>query len=142
MRIFAADWVRKMMDRLGMEEDVPIESTMVTKSIARAQKQVESRNFEIRKHLLEYDDVMNKQREAVYRLRRRILEGLEGRNYIMRVVDEIVGSLVDEFCPEEADPDERPPGELQGGSDGIIRMPRRRRQEPSDHQALGLFPRT
>ncbi len=104
MRIFAADWVRKMMDRLGMEEGEPIESRMVSKSIARAQKQVESRNFEMRKHLLEYDDVMNKQREAVYRLRRRILEGLEGRDYILRVVREIVEQLVDNFCPEEADP--------------------------------------
>jgi len=104
MRIFASDWVRKMMDRLGMEEDIPIESKMVSKSIERAQKQVEGRNFEIRKHLLEYDDVMNKQREAVYSLRRRILERLEGRNFIMRVVDEIVGSLVDQYCPEEADP--------------------------------------
>jgi preprotein translocase subunit SecA len=104
MRIFASDWVRKMMDRLGMEEDIPIESKMVSKSIERAQKQVEGRNFEIRKHLLEYDDVMNKQREAVYSLRRRILEGLEGRNYILRVVDEIIGSLVDAYCPEEADP--------------------------------------
>jgi len=104
MRIFASDWVRKMMDRLGMEEDIPIESKMVSKSIERAQKQVEGRNFEIRKHPLEYDDVMNKQREAVYSLRRRILERLEGRNFIMRVVDEIVGSLVDQYCPEEADP--------------------------------------
>jgi preprotein translocase subunit SecA len=106
MRIFASDWVRKMMDRLGMEEDIPIESKMVSKSIERAQKQVEGRNFEIRKHLLEYDDVMNKQREAVYSLRRRILEGLEGRNYIMRVVDDIVGSLIDLHCPEEADPED------------------------------------
>jgi preprotein translocase subunit SecA len=106
MRIFASDAVRKMMDRLGMEEDVPIESKMVTKSIERAQTQVEGRNFEMRKHLLEYDDVMNKQREAVYRLRRRILEGLEGRNYIDRVVDDIVGSLIDRFCPEEADPED------------------------------------
>jgi preprotein translocase subunit SecA len=104
MRIFASDWVRKMMDRLGMEEDVPIESKMVTKSIARAQKQVEGRNFEIRKHLLEYDDVMNKQREAVYRLRRQILEGIEGRDYIIRVVDDIVAMLMDRHCPEEADP--------------------------------------
>jgi preprotein translocase subunit SecA len=104
MRIFAADWVRKMMDRLGMEEDVPIESKMVTKSIARAQKQVESRNFEIRKHLLEYDDVMNKQREAVYRLRRQILEGIEGRDYILRVVDDIVAMLLERYCPQEADP--------------------------------------
>jgi preprotein translocase subunit SecA len=92
------------MDRLGMEEDVPIESKMVTKSIARAQKQVESRNFEIRKHLLEYDDVMNKQREAVYRLRRQILEGVEGRDYILRVVDDIVAMLLARYCPKEADP--------------------------------------
>jgi preprotein translocase subunit SecA len=106
MRIFASDWVRKMMDRLGMEEDIPIESKMVSKSIERAQKQVEGRNFEIRKHLLEYDDVMNKQREAVYRLRRRILEGLEGRNYILRVVEDIVVSLLEQFCPEEADPED------------------------------------
>ncbi len=106
MRIFASDAVRKMMDRLGMEEDVPIESRMVTKSIERAQTQVEGRNFEMRKHLLEYDDVMNKQREAVYRLRRQILEGLEGRQYIDRVVEDIVGSMVDRFCPEEADPDD------------------------------------
>ncbi len=106
MRIFASDWVRKMMDRLGMEEDVPIESKMVSKSIERAQTQVEGRNFEIRKHLLEYDDVMNKQRVAVYSLRRRILEGVEGRSYILRTVGDIVGSLVDEFCPEEADPED------------------------------------
>ncbi len=104
MRIFASDWVRKMMDRLGMEEDVPIESRLVSKSIERAQKQVEARNFEIRKHLLEYDDVMNKQREAVYRLRRRILEGKEGRGYILRVIEEIVDSLLEEYCPAEADP--------------------------------------
>ncbi len=104
MRIFASDWVRKMMDRLGMEEDIPIESRLVSKSIERAQKQVEGRNFETRKHLLEYDDVMNKQREAVYRLRREILDGTEGRGYILRVVDDIIGSLIDRHCPEEADP--------------------------------------
>jgi preprotein translocase subunit SecA len=106
MRIFASDWVRKMMDRLGMEEDVPIESKMVSKSIERAQKQVEGRNFEIRKHLLEYDDVMNKQREAVYRLRRRILEETEGRDYILRVVGEIIDALLEDFCPPDADPED------------------------------------
>jgi preprotein translocase subunit SecA len=106
MRIFASDWVRKMMDRLGMEEDVPIESKMVSKSIERAQTQVEGRNFDIRKHLLEYDDVMNKQREAVYSLRRQILDGTEGRNYILRVVGEIVEGLMEEFCPPEADPED------------------------------------
>ncbi len=113
MRIFASDWVRKMMDRLGMEEDIPIESRMVTKSIARAQKQVEARNFEIRKHLLEYDDVMNKQREAVYSLRKRILEGVEGRDYILGVVDDIVADLVDRHCPEEADPADWETGSLE-----------------------------
>jgi preprotein translocase subunit SecA len=113
MRIFASDWVRKIMDRLGMEEDIPIESKMVSKSIERAQKQVEGRNFEIRKHLLEYDDVMNKQREAVYRLRRRILDGVEGRGYILRVVDEIVGSQIDRYCPEEADPADWETGALE-----------------------------
>jgi len=106
MRIFAADWVRKMMERLGMEEDVPIESKMVSKSIERAQKQVEGRNFEIRKHLLEYDDVMNQQRDAVYSLRRRILEGKEGRNYILRVVEDIIDGLLAQYCPEEADPED------------------------------------
>lgn len=106
MRIFAADWVRKMMDRLGMEEDVPIESKMVSKSIERAQTQVEGRNFDIRKHLLEYDDVMNKQREAVYSLRRQILEGTEGRGYILRVVGEIIEGLMEEFCPHAADPED------------------------------------
>ncbi len=106
MRIFAADWVRKMMDRLGMEEDVPIESKMVSKSIERAQTQVEGRNFDIRKHLLEYDDVMNKQREAVYSLRRQILDGTEGRGYILRVVGEIIEGLLEEYCPPEADPED------------------------------------
>ncbi|NIA11276.1 MAG: preprotein translocase subunit SecA, partial [Nitrospiraceae bacterium] len=104
MRIFASDWVRKIMDRLGMEEGVPIESKMVSKSIARAQKQVETRNFDMRKQLLEYDDVMNKQREAVYRLRRQILDGTEDRNYILRVVNEIVEQLMEQSCPETADP--------------------------------------
>ncbi len=106
MRIFAADWVRKIMDRLGMEEDIPIESKMVSRSIERAQKQVESRNFDIRKHLLEYDDVMNKQREAVYTLRRRILRGDEGRDYILRVVGDIVDMLVERDCSAEQDPED------------------------------------
>ena len=106
MRIFASDWVRKMMDRLGMEDDEPIESKMVSKSIERAQKQVEGRNFEIRKHLLEYDDVMNKQRESVYGLRRRILEGVEGRDWILRTISDIVEMLLANHAPEESDPED------------------------------------
>ena len=75
MRIFGSDRISGLMQRLGMEEGVPIEHKMVTNAIARAQKQVEAQNFSVRKHLLEYDDVMNKQRESVYSLRRELLEG-------------------------------------------------------------------
>ena len=75
MRIFGSDRISGLMQRLGMEEGVPIEHKMVTNAIARAQKQVEAQNFSVRKHLLEYDDVMNKQRESIYALRRELLEG-------------------------------------------------------------------
>src|SRR5262249_52360889 len=75
MRIFGSDRISGLMQRLGMEEGVPIEHGMVTKAIERAQKQVEAQNFSVRKHLLEYDDVMNKQRENIYGLRRQILDG-------------------------------------------------------------------
>ena len=75
MRIFGSDRISGLMQRLGMEEGVPIEHGMVTRAIERAQKQVEAQNFSVRKHLLEYDDVMNKQRENIYSLRRQMLEG-------------------------------------------------------------------
>ena len=83
MRIFAKEWVSNLLQRLGMEEGVPIESRMITRRIEAAQKAVEGQNFEARKHLLEYDDVMNKQREAVYGLRRRLLEGLDQKDLII-----------------------------------------------------------
>ncbi|HEY3053780.1 MAG TPA: preprotein translocase subunit SecA [Thermoanaerobaculia bacterium] len=101
MRIFGSDRISGLMQRLGMEEGVPIEHGMVTRAIERAQKQVEGRNFEARKHLLEYDDVMNKQRESIYTLRRSILEGREGKEYILNAADEIVGFLIDTHYPED-----------------------------------------
>ncbi len=100
MRIFGGDRIMGLMERLGMEEGVPIEHGMVTRAIERAQKQVEGRNFEARKHLLEYDDVMNKQRESIYTLRRSILEGREGKEYILNAADEIVEYLIDKNVPE------------------------------------------
>jgi preprotein translocase subunit SecA len=106
MRIFASDRLREWMKHLGMEEDIPIESKMVSRSIERAQKQVEGRNFEIRKHLLQYDDVMNKQRESVYRLRRDILAGKGVQEWVKDAWSEIVGSLIDTHCPEDKHPDE------------------------------------
>jgi preprotein translocase subunit SecA len=77
---------------------------MVSRAIERAQKQVEGRNFEIRKHLLEYDDVMNKQREAIYRLRKDILEGREGREYVLKVASDILDYVLQTHCPEKSDP--------------------------------------
>jgi len=100
MRIFGGDRIMGLMERLGMEEGVPIEHGMVTRAIERAQKQVEARNFDARKHLLEYDDVMNKQRESIYTLRRSILEGREGKDYILNSADEIVDYLIDTHYPE------------------------------------------
>ena len=104
MRIFGSERISGLMLRLGMEEGVPIEHGMVTKSIERAQKQVEAQNFSIRKHLLEYDDVMNKQRHSVYDMRRMVLEGKDTREHLMRLVDEVVEWYVESYCSEKASP--------------------------------------
>jgi preprotein translocase subunit SecA len=104
MRIFGSDRIKGLMGKLGMEEGEAIEHRMVTGAIERAQKQVEARNFEIRKHLLEYDDVMNKQREAIYKLRRDILEGREGREYVLKTSTDLIDSLLETHCPERSDP--------------------------------------
>ncbi len=100
MRIFAKEWISNLLQRLGMEEGVPIESRMITRRIEGAQKAVEGQNFEARKHLLEYDDVMNKQREAVYGLRRRLLEGLDQKDLIVEdYVSGILGDILERHCP-------------------------------------------
>ena len=122
MRIFGGgtDRVKNLMGRLGMEEGEAIEHKMVTKAIERAQSQVEGRNFEVRKHLLKYDDVMNKQREALYQLRREVLEGRftfqpEGRSFaepaeegtrefVLRISGDILDDAIASHCPEDADP--------------------------------------
>jgi preprotein translocase subunit SecA len=104
MRIFGSDRIQGLMGRLGMEEGEAIEHGMVSKAIERAQTQVEGRNFETRKHLLEYDDVMNKQREAIYKLRLDILEGREGREYVLGLAEDILDGLLDLHCPEKSDP--------------------------------------
>ncbi len=98
MRIFASDRVQAFMGKIGMQEGEAIEASMVTRAIERAQTQVEGRNFEIRKHLLEYDDVMNKQREAIYLLRREILEGKEGRDYVDRVSQDVIDYMIETHC--------------------------------------------
>ncbi|HEY9127135.1 MAG TPA: SEC-C metal-binding domain-containing protein, partial [Acidobacteriaceae bacterium] len=106
MRIFARGFANTMMQRI-MEEDVAIESRMITRQIETAQKNVESQNFEMRKHLLEYDDVMNKQREAVYGLRHQLLEGVDQRELILEdYVGGILSGLLDQYAPENAREDQ------------------------------------
>jgi preprotein translocase subunit SecA len=115
MRIFGSDRISGLMERLGMEEGVPIEHGMVTRAIERAQKQVEGQNFSIRKHLLEYDDVMNKQRESIYTLRRELLEGrvkveeeefVDTRGYLFGIAEDVLDGLIDTYCPEQEQPED------------------------------------
>ena len=103
MRIFGGDRLKNAMQRFGMEENVPIESGMVSRAIERAQKQVEQRNYETRKHLLEYDDVNNKQRQEIYALRRELLEGKEQKEYVTEKAHEIFSLLVDDYIGSKKD---------------------------------------
>jgi len=106
MRIFGSDRISGLMNRLGMEEDMPIENKLVSRAIENAQKKVEAHNFDIRKQLLEYDDVMNKQRIEIYSFRREILqeEGLKDRIYYM--AEETAAEMLNIYCPEEKHPEE------------------------------------
>jgi len=106
LRIFAGERISKIMHKLGMEEGIPIESRLITKRIQAAQRAVEAQNFESRKHLLEYDDVMNKQREAIYGLRRELLQGEDQKDFILDASDRVVNWLVTTYCPKEQRADE------------------------------------
>jgi preprotein translocase subunit SecA len=120
MRIFGSDRIAGLMQRLGMEEGVPIEHGMVTRAIERAQKQVEAQNFGTRKHLLEYDDVMNKQRENIYALRRELLEGnirvededvqevkqIDTRAYLMMLAEDVLDDAIEAYAGKNTDPEE------------------------------------
>ncbi len=120
MRIFGSDRIAGLMQRLGMEDGVPIEHGMVTKAIERAQKQVEAQNFGTRKHLLEYDDVMNKQRENIYALRRELLEGkirvqheegeeselVDTRAYLMMLAEDILDDAIEAYMGKDVEPEE------------------------------------
>ncbi|MCL4402124.1 MAG: preprotein translocase subunit SecA [Acidobacteria bacterium] len=105
LRIFGGERMQNLMLRLGMEEDVPIESKLITRRIAAAQKAVEAQNFEARKHILEYDDAMNKQRQAVYGMRRQLLEGSDQKERVLEMVRGMIEAFIDARCPENAHPD-------------------------------------
>ena len=106
LRIFGGERVKAMMHWLGMTEGVPIESKLISKRIENAQKAVEAQNFEARKHLLEYDDVMNKQRETIYALRRSFLEGRDQKEFVLERAEAIANALVETYCPREQHPDQ------------------------------------
>ena len=106
MRIFSSDNISKFMDKLGMEEDEPITHSMITKSIEKAQKKGESHNFEIRKYVLEYDDVMNQQREVLYGQRRKVLVAESLRDTILGMVDDIITDGLNKYADEKLYPEE------------------------------------
>ena len=106
MRLFGSDNIASIMDKLGMEEDEPIEHTLITRSIEQAQKKVEARNFDIRKHVLEYDDVMNQQREVIYGQRRKILMGESMRENIFHMIEKLVEKAMEVYANEKSFPED------------------------------------
>jgi preprotein translocase subunit SecA len=106
MRIFGSDRISGLMARIGMAEGVPIEHRMVSKAIERAQRQVEGQNFTIRKHLLEYDDVMNKQRETIYKMRKEILEGKDMKTFIQELIETLVEWHLDSYANKDKNPED------------------------------------
>ncbi|MHB9093544.1 MAG: preprotein translocase subunit SecA [Eubacteriales bacterium] len=106
MRLFGSDNISSLMDKLGMEEDVPIEHSFITKSIETAQKRVENRNFDIRKHVLEYDDVMNKQREVIYDQRRRVLLEDSLKETILQMIDTMIDNSMEIYCNQGVHPED------------------------------------
>jgi preprotein translocase subunit SecA len=116
MRIFGSDRISGLMGKLGMDEDIPIENRMVSKAIENAQKRVEAHNFDIRKHLLEYDDVMNKQRTEIYVFRRELLQGENLKDRIYSMMDEFVDEILSIYCPEDKHREEL---DMKGLSDAV-----------------------
>jgi preprotein translocase subunit SecA len=136
MRIFGSDRLQKIMRRFGVEEGVPLEHRMVTRAIERAQKQVEGRNFETRKHLLEYDDVMNRQRGEIYSLRLDILKGRQGKEKVLELAEMILDYLLNRHLSEDKGPDEWdiPAFEMDlkeyyGVESGAVPLPGKTREE-------------
>jgi preprotein translocase subunit SecA len=106
LRIFGAERISSIMDRVGMEENQPIEHKIISKAIENAQKRVEGHNFDIRKHLLEFDDVMNRQRQVIYEQRKKVLKGEELWSDIEKMLEEITGYIVGDCIDEKAHPED------------------------------------
>jgi preprotein translocase subunit SecA len=134
MRIFGSDRLSGLMGRLGMDDDMPIENKMVSKAIENAQKRVEAHNFDIRKHLLEYDDIMNKQRTEIYEFRREILTGEGLKDRLLNMTDDIVAELLQIYCPEDRHHEEWNMKELRDAVYGIFSV--NINEPPSDTSSL------
>ena len=151
MRIFASERVSSLMLKLGMEEGVPIEHRMVTRAVENAQKKVEAHNFDIRKQLLEYDDVMNKQREVIYQHRYAFLDGDNLSDEIRDMLGQVIDSLVDAYCPKDQYPEEWDFSslrealqgqfalDLSGGADDLKDMGRDALKEELRDQVLKVY---
>ncbi|MGH7300101.1 MAG: preprotein translocase subunit SecA, partial [Candidatus Rokuibacteriota bacterium] len=138
LRIFGSERIQRIMDRLGMEEGEPIEHKLVTRAIGTAQKRVETRNFEIRKHLLEYDDVMNRQREIVYGLRREVLAGESQEETLLEWIEELAGVTLARYAGPEAHPED---WDLVGLNEALhrqfdFRLPDLNVDDIASHEAL------
>jgi len=123
MRIFGGDTIKDIMERLNVPEDEPIVHRWVTRAIESAQKRVEQRNFEIRKNLLEYDNVMNQQRQTIYDLRRRVLQGADIHEMVRGAIEQYAYMLLDRFCPEQTNPEEWDWNGLRDEVVGSLRIP-------------------
>jgi preprotein translocase subunit SecA len=133
LRIFGSERISSIMDRLGMEEDQPIESKLVTRQIESAQRRVEAHNFEIREHLLEYDNVMNQQREVIYSQRREVLGGQDLKESVMEMVEEQAEGIVDLFTDEKVHPED---WDLKGLQDAVYQQFSFRWSVPSGEDGL------
>ncbi len=125
MRLFGADNIASLMERFGFEEEIPIDHPLVSRAIEQAQKKVESRNFEIRRHLLDYDDVLNKQREVIYGQRKQVLQGMEMRQAILDMVQEVISANILQYFHERGyieEPEAR--ALLQAGESSFLRRGR------------------
>ncbi len=138
LRIFGSERISKIMGSLGMEEGEPIEHRLVTRAITTAQKRVETHNFEIRKHLLEYDDVMNKQREVIYGMRREVLEGASQEETVIEWLEALLDGILDPYAPRDAHPED---WDLTGLSEALhrqfeLKLPPEIPAEVASHQGL------
>ena len=119
LRIFGAERISSIMDKVGMEENQPIEHKLISKAIENAQKRVEAHNFDIRKHLLEFDDVMNRQRQVIYEQRKRVLKGEDLRTDVDEILEELVGEIIPEYINEKAHPED---WDLKGLDDVVLKQ--------------------